>query len=93
MVVTYWTFRIMMTLGFIMIGITAFFLWTNMRGDITKAKWMKWMPTLLILSVSRERQRLDPDRNGTPTLDRSRLAQGGRCGLSKPHHSLTCSSR
>ena len=49
MVVTYWTFRIMMTFGFIMIGVTAFFLWTNMRGDITKAKWMKWMPSILIL--------------------------------------------
>ncbi len=49
MVVTYWTFRIMMTFGFIMIGITAFFLWVNMRGDITKAKWMKWTPSLLIL--------------------------------------------
>jgi cytochrome d ubiquinol oxidase subunit I len=49
MVVTYWTFRIMMTFGFIMIAITAFFLWSNMRGDITKAKWMKWMPALLIL--------------------------------------------
>ena len=49
MVVTYWTFRIMMTFGFIMIFITAFFLWSNMRGDITQAKWMKWMPALLIL--------------------------------------------
>jgi len=49
MVVTYWTFRIMMTFGFIMIGITAFFLLANMRGDITKAKWMKWTPALLIL--------------------------------------------
>ena len=38
-----------MTFGFIMIGITAFFLWVNMRGDITKAKWMKWTPSLLIL--------------------------------------------
>jgi len=49
MVVTYWTFRIMMTFGFIMIAITAFFIWSNMRGDITKARWMKWMPSLLIL--------------------------------------------
>ncbi|HSO12178.1 MAG TPA: cytochrome ubiquinol oxidase subunit I [Anaerolineales bacterium] len=49
MVVTYWTFRIMMTFGFIMIGVTAFFLWMNMRGDITKARWMKWTPSLLIL--------------------------------------------
>jgi hypothetical protein len=37
MVVTYWTFRIMMFFGFIMIGIAAFFVWAMMRGDITKA--------------------------------------------------------
>jgi cytochrome d ubiquinol oxidase subunit I len=49
MVVTYWTFRIMMFFGFIMIGISAFFVWTMMRGDITKAKWMKWVPWILIL--------------------------------------------
>jgi cytochrome d ubiquinol oxidase subunit I len=49
MVVTYWTFRIMMTFGFIMIALTAFFVWSNIRGDITKAKWMKWMPSLLLL--------------------------------------------
>ena len=32
-----------------MIALTAFFVWTNMRGDITKAKWMKWVPWMLIL--------------------------------------------
>ncbi len=49
MVVTYWTFRIMMTFGMVMILITAFFVWTIMRGDITKAWWMKWVPWLLAL--------------------------------------------
>jgi len=49
MVVTYWTFRIMMTFGFIMTAVTAFFVWANLRGDITKARWMKWAPSLLIL--------------------------------------------
>ena len=49
MVVTYWTFRIMMAFGVLMILITAYFVWVNMRGDITKAKWMKWVPWLLIL--------------------------------------------
>ncbi len=49
MVVTYWTFRIMMVFGLVMIAITAFFVWANMRGDITKAKWMKWVPWMLIL--------------------------------------------
>jgi cytochrome d ubiquinol oxidase subunit I len=49
MVVTYWTFRIMMTFGFVMMAITAFFLWANMRGDIANAKWMKWVPLTLIL--------------------------------------------
>ncbi|OGO25897.1 MAG: cytochrome D ubiquinol oxidase subunit I [Chloroflexi bacterium RBG_16_52_11] len=49
MVVTYWTFRIMMTFGFIMMGATAFFVFANLRGDITHAKWLKWVPPLLIL--------------------------------------------
>jgi cytochrome d ubiquinol oxidase subunit I len=49
MVVTYWTFRIMMAFGLGMIAITAFFVWAMMRGDITKAKWMKWVPWVLIL--------------------------------------------
>lgn len=49
MVVTYWTFRIMMAFGFLMMGITAFFVWANTRGDIANAKWMKWVPWLLVL--------------------------------------------
>ena len=49
MVVTYWTFRIMMAFGLVMIGLTAFFVWANLRGDITKAKWMKWVPWALLL--------------------------------------------
>jgi cytochrome bd ubiquinol oxidase subunit I len=49
MVVTYWTFRIMMAFGFLMMGICAFLVWANIRGDITKAKWMKWVPWMLIL--------------------------------------------
>jgi cytochrome d ubiquinol oxidase subunit I len=49
MVVTYWTFRIMMAFGFLMMGLTAFFVWANARGDIAKAKWMKWVPYLLVL--------------------------------------------
>lgn len=49
MVVTYWTFRIMMVFGLVMMGLTAFFVWSNSRGDITKAKWMKWVPAMLIL--------------------------------------------
>ncbi len=49
MVVTYWTFRIMMAFGFLMIIVTAFFVWANMRSDITKSKWIKWTPWILIL--------------------------------------------
>jgi cytochrome d ubiquinol oxidase subunit I len=49
MVVTYWTFRIMMAFGFVMMGLAAFFVWANARGDISKAKWMKWVPWVLIL--------------------------------------------
>jgi cytochrome d ubiquinol oxidase subunit I len=49
MVVTYWTFRTMMTFGFIMIALSAFFVWENMRGDIAQAKWMKWVPWALVM--------------------------------------------
>ena len=45
----YWTFRIMMAFGFVMIAITAFFVWSNSKGDVTKAKWLKWVPWMLLL--------------------------------------------
>ncbi|MEP6896530.1 MAG: cytochrome ubiquinol oxidase subunit I, partial [Chloroflexota bacterium] len=48
-VVTYWTFRTMMTFGFIMIGLTAFLVWMDFNRDITKAKWMKWIPWALVM--------------------------------------------
>jgi cytochrome d ubiquinol oxidase subunit I len=45
MVVTYWTFRVMMTFGFIMMGASAWFLWaSNRRKDYENAKWMKLVP-------------------------------------------------
>ncbi len=50
MVVTYWTFRIMMSFGVLMILIAAFLVWQISRGkDFTTSKWMKWMPYTLIL--------------------------------------------
>lgn len=49
MVVTYWTFRTMMTFGLMMIALTAFLVWMISRGDITKARWMKWMPWALVM--------------------------------------------
>ncbi|HXD12121.1 MAG TPA: cytochrome ubiquinol oxidase subunit I [Anaerolineales bacterium] len=49
MVVTYWTFRTMMTFGLMMIALTAFLVWMLFRGDITKARWMKWMPWALVM--------------------------------------------
>ena len=49
MVVTYWAFRTMMTFGLMMIAMTAFLVWTNMRGDVTTAKWMKWLPWALVM--------------------------------------------
>jgi len=48
MVVTYWTFRIMMTIGFIMIVLAAFFLWAT-RGNLENARWMKWVPWVIAL--------------------------------------------
>src|SRR3972149_4941084 len=44
MVVTYWTFRIMMGFGFIMMGAAAWFLYATHRPDYENAKWMKLVP-------------------------------------------------
>jgi cytochrome bd ubiquinol oxidase subunit I len=49
MVVTYWTFRIMMAFGFVMMAITAYLLWASNKVDITKAKWLKWVPWVLVI--------------------------------------------
>jgi cytochrome d ubiquinol oxidase subunit I len=44
MVVTYWTFRIMMAFGLIMMGASAWFLYATRRKDYENAKWMKLVP-------------------------------------------------
>lgn len=44
MVVTYWTFRIMMGFGFIMMGAAAWFLYATRRPEYENAKWMKLVP-------------------------------------------------
>jgi cytochrome d ubiquinol oxidase subunit I len=44
MVVTYWTFRVMMAFGFIMMGVSAWFLYSTRRTDYENAKWMKFVP-------------------------------------------------
>jgi cytochrome d ubiquinol oxidase subunit I len=48
MVVTYWTFRFMMTIGFIMILLSAYFLYAT-RGNYENAKWMKITPWIIAL--------------------------------------------
>jgi cytochrome d ubiquinol oxidase subunit I len=48
MVVTYWTFRFMMTVGLLMILLTAFFLWA-LRKPIENARWLKWVPWVIAL--------------------------------------------
>ena len=47
-VFTYWSFRIMMTLGFLMIGLSDFFLFMT-RGSYENARWMKWVPWVIVL--------------------------------------------
>lgn len=49
MVVTYWTFRFMMAIGFFMIAVTAFFMYLSMKGKLEKSKWLKWMPAMIAL--------------------------------------------
>jgi cytochrome d ubiquinol oxidase subunit I len=49
MVVTYWTFRIMMAFGLLMIGIAAWILYAMRRNGYENAKWFKWLPWALVL--------------------------------------------
>jgi cytochrome d ubiquinol oxidase subunit I len=48
MVVTYWGFRFMMTVGFAMIALSAYFLWALSHG-IERAHWLKWVPWVILL--------------------------------------------
>jgi cytochrome d ubiquinol oxidase subunit I len=48
MVVTYWTFRFMMTVGFLMMLLSFLFLLAT-RGQLENAKWMKWVPWVIAL--------------------------------------------
>lgn len=49
MVVTYWAFRIMMSFGFIMIAMAAWFLYATRRRDFENSRWMKWVPFWALL--------------------------------------------
>ena len=44
MIITYWSFRIMMFIGLILIILAAWFLYATRRSDFENAKWMKWVP-------------------------------------------------
>jgi cytochrome d ubiquinol oxidase subunit I len=48
MVVTYWTFRFMMTIGVLMMALSLFFLWST-RRQYENAKWMKWVPWVIVM--------------------------------------------
>lgn len=48
MVVTYWTFRFMMSVGLLMILLSFLFLLAT-RKQYENAKWMKWVPWVLVL--------------------------------------------
>ncbi len=48
MVFTYWSFRIMMTAGILMILLASLFLWI-LRGDLGKVRWLKWVPWVIAL--------------------------------------------
>jgi len=48
MVVTYWTFRFMMTIGFGMILLSALFLHA-LRKPLENYRWMKWVPWVIVL--------------------------------------------
>jgi cytochrome d ubiquinol oxidase subunit I len=48
MVVTYWSFRIMMTMGLLMI-LSSLLLLLALRRPIENARWLRWMPWIIAL--------------------------------------------
>lgn len=48
MVVTYWTFRFMMTIGFAMMALSFLFLLAT-RKQYENARWMRWVPWVIVL--------------------------------------------
>ncbi len=48
MVATYWSFRIMMSAGLLMMLLGALFLLAS-RKNVENAKWMKWVPWVIVL--------------------------------------------
>ncbi len=48
MVATYWSFRIMMTMGLLMI-LSSLLLLVALRRPIENARWLKWMPWIILL--------------------------------------------
>jgi cytochrome d ubiquinol oxidase subunit I len=48
MVVTYWSFRIMMTVGFMMI-LSSLLVLIALRRPIERARWLRWAPWLIAL--------------------------------------------
>jgi cytochrome d ubiquinol oxidase subunit I len=49
MVVTYWSFRVMMTIGLIMMAAAAWFLFATRRAGYENAKWFKFLPFWAII--------------------------------------------
>jgi len=49
MVVTYWTFRFMMAIGFIMILVSVIALWNAMRNRVEGSKLLRWLPAMIAL--------------------------------------------
>ena len=48
MVFTYWTFRFMMTIGFMMMGLSALFLFAT-RWNYENSKWIRYVPWVIAL--------------------------------------------
>ena len=91
MVVTYWGFRLMMTAGLLMMALAAFFLWA-LRGKIETRPMAKVGAMGDRPAVHRQHQRLDPDRDGPPAVDRAGPADRQRRHLTEPDDHGSCSS-
>ena len=85
----YWSMRVMAFAGVLMFLVAAVGAWLYRKQKLERARWFLWTAIVAIaLPVHRRDRRLDPDRDGTPALDRAGAAADQRGELAERQHDL-----
>ena len=87
--VIYWSMRVMAFAGVLMFLVAALGAWLYWKKKLERARWFQWTAIVAIaLPLHRGDRGLDPDRDGTPALDRARAPEDQRGELAEREHDL-----